>query len=45
MDPSQQPLGRSRGRGRALYQHPKPHNPEDHPGVSMNEIYFFFKLK
>lgn len=26
--------GRARGRGRGLYQHPKPFDP-DHPGVSI----------
>lgn len=36
MDPNQQPVGRARGRGRALYQHPPPfHAKEPHLYVSI----------
>lgn len=35
MDPNQPPLGRARGRGRGLFQHPVPFHANDgHPGVS-----------
>lgn len=42
MDPSQPPIGRARGRGRGLFQHPQPFHAKDgHPGVSTKSIHSF----
>lgn len=45
MDPNQPPVGRARGRGRGLFQHPTPfHSKDGHPGVSIRafSIHIFF---
>lgn len=46
MDPNQQPVGRARGRGRGLYQHPVPFHAKDgHPGVSFEIFFDLFSIQ